>query len=682
MLRHAHRAGDVGGRGGGGAQSGRPADAVPDRSAGSHRGDSWRPRARPRRDRLLSLASALRGSAVADGSEGGELSRSLLPERQPRARTAGDALLPPARRELSRTRLRHKRLMSGTLGVAITASALLTGVFAPALRAQEVQGAPVRTILITGAKELSTDTIRHSIPVEVGVPLPQSTGQIAEAVEKRYQDDGYTFARVEAAFDADSGALSLKIDEGVIGAVEFQGVEDPDLAKRFTDEFAVRAGDVFNRKNAMQALEVLLRQTRGAVRPARLYHRDSSDLDSRRGTFDLIDRAGQRVLLVGLHEPAGRFRMVPDLGDREDWFTSVDGFVPSLGFNAAVFDHRQFNHAYVAGHLSFKTAAERAGYALGFERPIFRTRKLYLGGELHDLTASDDQWQVSSTEASLAAIGPRKSFRDYYRRRGVQITSAFRVHPRAELFLAWRNERQENVAVESDFSFWNDDEPFRPNRPAIDGRLSALIIGASLDGASFDREALGTTYRRHLLEEPFGQRLEEFDSHRRMPSPVWRIDWTSEISAPDALDSDFDFKRHLVSGRARLALSPHQDFGVRAIGGWSDGLVPTQRLFSIGGLGSVHGYEFKEQTGNTLALLNLEYALGWRNAFQIVGFFDAGHASSRNPVFNPALAPPDSGWLRGIGFGIAVAGARVDFGYKLDAVPSSLQVTVRLGRTF
>jgi hypothetical protein len=288
---------------------------------------------------------------------------------------------------------------------------------------------------------------------------------------------------------------------------------------------------------------------------------------------------------------------------------------------------------------------------------------------------------VSSTEASLAAIGPRKSFRDYYRRCGVQIMSAFRVHPHAELLFAWRGERQENLVVESDFSFWNDDEPFRPNRPARDGRLSALVIGGSLDGDSFDRESLDATYRRHLLEQPFGDRL-EYPEGQHDTSPAWRIDWTSEISAPDALGSDFDFKRHLVSGRARVPLSPHQDFGVRVIGGWSDGLLPPQRLFAIGGLGSVHGYEFKEQTGNTLALINLEYGLGWRNAFQIVGFFDAGHASFRNVVFIPELAPRDIGWLRGVGFGIATAGARLDFGYKLDDVPGSLQVTLRLGRTF
>ena len=571
--------------------------------------------------------------------------------------------------------------MSGGLAIAAAATALLSCAIASPAHAQETQTVPLRTILITGAKELSPDTIRHAVPAEVGLPLTVSTDLIADAVKKRYEEEGYTFARVDAAFDTNTGALTLKIDEGVIDAVEFQGVDDPALAKRFTDEFALRAGDVFNRKNAMQALEVLLRETRGAVRPDKVYYRDTRDLHERRGTFDLIDRNGERILLVGLREPAGRFRLVPDLGDREDWFTSVDGFVPSLGFNAAVFDHHEFNHAFVTGHLSFKTAAQRAGYALGFERPIFRTRKLYIGGELYDLTASDDQWQVSSTEASLAAIGPRKSFRDYYRRRGVQITSAFRVHPHAELLFAFRGERQENLVVQSDFSFWNGDEAFRPNRPIVDGRMNAFVIGASLDGDAFDRESLDTTYRRHLLEEPFGQRLEEFDD-RHDSSRRWRIDWTSELSAPDALGSDFDFKRHLVSGRARVPLSPHQDFGVRVIGGWSDGLLPPQRQFAIGGLGSVHGYEFKEQVGNTLALMNFEYALGWRNAFQVVGFFDAGHASFRNMVFIPELAPRDTGWLRGVGFGFAIAGARVDFGYKLDDVPGSLQVTLRLGRTF
>jgi hemolysin activation/secretion protein len=122
-----------------------------------------------------------------------------------------------------------------------------------------------------------------------------------------------------------------------------------------------------------------------------------------------------------------------------------------------------------------------------------------------------------------------------------------------------------------------------------------------------------------------------------------------------------------------VPLSPHQDFGARAIGGWSQGVLPPQRQFAIGGIGSVHGYGFKEAVGNDMALLNLEYALGWRGAFQVLGFFDVGRAGQ------PGV---DARWLKGVGFGFGIWGARLEFGYKLEAIPSSLQLLLRFGRTF
>src|SRR5262249_59023245 len=155
------------------------------------------------------------------------------------------------------------------------------------------------------------------------------------------------------------------------------------------------------------------------------------------------------------------------------WFASVDGLTPALGMGIAVFDRERFNHALIAGHLSYKMAAKRAGYALGFERPIFGQPKLYLGGELRDLTTTDDHWQVGSNEASEAAIFVRRSFRDYYRRRGGQVSAALRVHPQVEALFAWRGERHLPLAVESDFSVWRGDEAFRPNRTATQGRLHA-----------------------------------------------------------------------------------------------------------------------------------------------------------------------------------------------------------------
>ena len=146
------------------------------------------------------------------------------------------------------------------------------------------------------------------------------------------------------------------IDEGVIDGVEFQGVDEK-LARTFASEFALRAGDVFNSRRARQALDVLLQPTRGAVSAGRAQASsaaDFGDLRQRRSAFDLVNRDGQKVLIVALREPAGRFRLLPDLGEREDWFTPVDGFVPSLGMGVAVFDHERFNHTYISGHVSYR----------------------------------------------------------------------------------------------------------------------------------------------------------------------------------------------------------------------------------------------------------------------------------------------------------------------------------------
>jgi hypothetical protein len=84
----------------------------------------------------------------------------------------------------------------------------------------------------------------------------------------------------------------------------------------------------------------------------------------------------------------------------------------------------------------------------------------------------------------------------------------------------------------------------------------------------------------------------------------------------------------------------------------------------------VHGYGFKEAVGTSLALMNLEYALGWRGGVKAIGFFDAGRVDSA------------AGWLSGVGFGVGLGDFRIDFGYKTNAVPSSLQVLLRFGRTF
>ena len=70
-------------------------------------------------------------------------------------------------------------------------------------------------------------------------------------------------------FDAASGVLALRVDEGVIDEVEFEGIA-PKLARLFADEFALRAGDVFKQPRARQALIVAFRWNSDGARSRRM----------------------------------------------------------------------------------------------------------------------------------------------------------------------------------------------------------------------------------------------------------------------------------------------------------------------------------------------------------------------------------------------------------------------------
>ena len=521
----------------------------------------------------------------------------------------------------------------------------------------QTQTALLKTVSIDGAQELGRDSILEAGRLRIGEPLPELPDDIADRIQRHYRHEGFTFAEVKAAFDDSSGMLTLTIDEGRIDDVEFTGVSG-ERARSLAADFAMRAGDVFNRSRARDALQALLRPTRGAISPTRK-------------AFDLIQRNGQRILVVEVTERAGTFRANLDMGEREDWFTAVDGLVPSLGFSGAVFDHKNFNHAFITTHVGYKIASGEWGYSLGFERPLFHPVPVYVGGELYDLTASDDLWQVSGTQASVEALLIRNSMRDYYRRHGVQLHSAVRPNSRLELQFAWRGEQHEPLRVESDFSVWNGDDEFRPNAPVAEGKLNALVFGAMFDSVGFQDDSLAATYRQHLLDRPFGRTLRNPDDARR---PVWRVQWNSEVSARGALNSDFDFQRHIISGRVGFLLSAHEEVRARVLGGWSGGVLPPQRLFSLGGVGTVHAYGFKEAVGDGMVLFNVEYALGWLNGLHIVPFFDAGR------VWRP---DGNTEWLRSTGFGLGVTrDIRVDFGYKLDDIPGSFQAVLRLGHTF
>jgi hypothetical protein len=512
----------------------------------------------------------------------------------------------------------------------------------------------ISDIRIVGASIYTPEELQRRYGLIAGARLEEPVEEIEKSIKRRYKSDGYTYAVVDATLN-EAGVLTIEIDEGQIDSIEFQGVEG-EVEHRLRQEFAVRPGDVFNRPQASRALDEALEVGQGAIEPS-----DKKD------AFTLVRDNGRRVLEVHLRTRTSRSNMFVGTHEREDWYSPVDAFNPALGFETTLFDAKKFNHTYLGGHVSYKFGPDRPGYSFGIERALFPDSVLQIGGSIHDMTASDDRWRISPLEQSLVAFGFRNTFRDYYRRKGYQLHGAVRPFANHEWLVAWREEEQLALVNETDYGLFRDDHDFRPNALAQNGDLRAVILGYTLDTRGLTRESPGERYLRHQVDSLFGSHAPRDDGAR--------VEWTSEI-APAALDHDFDFTRHVLNARGWREISPGRMIGGRVIAGFSDGTLPPQRLFALGGIGSVHGYGFKEAVGEQMILLNGEFRQRFgRSSLGGIAFFDTGR------VYRPVPDSTDD-WLNGVGVGLELGSARIEFGWRLDDIPSSLQVLFRFGPTF
>jgi hypothetical protein len=455
----------------------------------------------------------------------------------------------------------------------------------------------------------------------------------------------------------EGGQLTLAIEEGNFTAFDVLGgsARLRERLERSLADAGVRPGEPFNEPAARRAVRRVLAPSAGGV-----------TLDE----LDLVERAGARVLRVRLRRSEGNVSISTGSQGREDLFSPVDGLALPLGFSAVAYDRSGFNYTFIGGFASWKFGRDAAGFSLGVERPLLSNTRLFVGTEIHDLTASDDQWRLSDVEQLVASAGFRNTFRDYYRRRGVQVHAGARPSRHHELVASWRWDRHEPLANVSDFSLFRRDREYRSNPLVTDAELGALVLAYSFDSRGMDDEPVAERYTRHLVDDLFRA--------GRRQRAGWRLDWTSEI-AGRAMKGDYEFTRHILNARGALALGPWQSFAVRGIFGWSDGDLPIERQFAIGGVGSVRAHAFKAAVGRDMALINAEYGFrlggGWDpgpGSPRILLFFDAGHVGSAG----------QADWLKAVGVGLQTGPIRIEWGFRPDDIPKSGQVLVRLGRTF
>ncbi len=209
-------------------------------------------------------------------------------------------------------------------------------------------------------------------------------------------------------------------------------------------------------------------------------------------------------------------------------------------------------------------------YRIGDQVRLNEGRRVWLGATYHDETLSRPTLTSPGYNATTRALFSRIDPLDYYRERGLVATLTAKLFNLTQFNAAYTDGRQTSLAdVVSGPLFGRsnrpDQPPIRPNDPIADGLLRSVSAGVSYDS-------------RPMLHQPGG------GGDTRLGAAEWtRVAIDAEVSSPNVLASDFDYRRYTLRVEHR-----QQSFGMgvttfMAVGGIGTAGLPPQRYFTVDG---------------------------------------------------------------------------------------------------
>jgi hypothetical protein len=224
---------------------------------------------------------------------------------------------------------------------------------------------------------------------------------------------------------------------------------------------------------------------------------------------------------------------------------------------------------------------ENLGHRLWAEVRVGRRRGYAIGAASFDEVAKIEPWQLTEPDGGLASFFLKRDYFDWFGRHGGRLYASAFATDYGSVTLGYSSERWSSRSAREVWSLFRGDEAWRANPRINDGLV-------------------------HLIDLKF-----QFDTRNRELRPLagWYLDGEYEYGAgnfstegtrisPDEVDNP---ARRLEYGRAFLDLrrynriSPRRQLNARLVlGGWLHGdELPMQRRFSVGGVGTLPGFDFR-----------------------------------------------------------------------------------------
>lgn len=341
------------------------------------------------------------------------------------------------------------------------------------------------------------------------------------------------------------------------------------------------------------------------------------------------------------------------------------------------FSYDRVDGARLGGRISYQKSAYSprlsvfGGYALASEtwqyrfeiqQRLLRNIDLELRGAVFRLTETDDEDQVGRHANTLFALVAGSDYRDYFGADGGELALKYKFRERGIVSATFRNVDYRWMTAER--NLWH---LFRPNHLF---RRNFSTVPTILLEPLMDR------FERRTSAVILSAGVEPRESHEHPSRFDANIHTTLEV-AGGALGGDFDYDRWQLHAVGLW----NGDFAHRVTARFWYGSgrrdLPPNKLFYLGGIGTLPGYSQKEFVGSEVMLASVEYRFNyWPNEIfdgGIILFFDAGRATFEEDFFELSKFKSDVGIGLGIGEEI-----RLDIAKGLDNTTRDIRLSLRL----
>jgi len=345
------------------------------------------------------------------------------------------------------------------------------------------------------------------------------------------------------------------------------------------------------------------------------------------------------------------------------YYNRVDGLLFYMGME---YRRDASMHPRLAARVGWPSARAGNYYSVLVEQPLFSPNSFSLGVSFYDRTAwsREDAEMITDVENNLLALLSRQEFRNYFQREGFTIFAEHEFAPGRSVRIEYANDELSSLTTRQHiWSAFRTKSDWAENPPLERGIL---------DGAE-EYEGVLKSFTGTIT----------YDDHDQIESTGWEVVLLAEYAGA-VTGGDYDYRKTFLETRRYFRLSPTQTLKLRASWGTANGTdFPSHKLFHLGGIGNLRGYDYNEFVGKRLFFASVDYGVHVIDDLEIIYFADAGRA-----WFGTAPVDYDSDEMNydiGIGVRLDATGAgniRMDVARPATTEDADIKVIFRLDTVF